>query len=125
MNRIKTLLWRLKIFLFKRYDIVRCKTLKSNVFYESDTRLLHSAFQCLVDWVEKSRGFEWWSPGGIQEHETAYKELERLYFWWKEVRPKSQKLLDEHFTCELEDILWQEEQQNLKSLVELRGHLWT
>ena len=49
--------------------------------------LLHSSFQCLVDFVEKEKPNEIVDWNWNKEHRHAWKEINTLYKWWTIERP--------------------------------------
>lgn len=79
---------------FKRYNVVKIKSLKPG-WWDFDTRLLHSSFDLLVEFVEKGKSLERYMWDQDQEHITAEKEIRDLYDWWKNRRPARKSIMDE------------------------------
>lgn len=85
---------------------------------DKDVVLTHACFQCLVDFMEKEKPEEsvvWtYSP----ETAHAWKELNYLYQWWKQITTSPAPALSEQEQTALET-------KNLKRLVNVRGYMWT
>jgi hypothetical protein len=64
--------------------------------------MLHAAFGLLVDFVEKENALDIidWEGSG-DDHARAVVEIEELYDWWKNERPRRKRPLDQ-----LADDLW-------------------
>ena len=69
--------------MMKRINI----TTLGNRWHDTDEVLLHVAFQLLIDFVEKEHPDQTidWSTDVV--HRQAWKEIKRLYRWWKHIRP--------------------------------------
>jgi hypothetical protein len=94
---------------------LKIDTLNSQ-WHDQDQIMLHAAFQCLVDFIEKEKPgevVEDWKGMGAEAW-GAWLEMNRLYWWWK---------TREHaIWCEEEDDM---DDVMLKRLVAIRGYLWT
>lgn len=70
------------------------KTL-DQIYYDECERLLHAAFQCLVEFVEGEAGsikrINWKSD---KYHRKVYSEFNSLYRWWTKVYPNRKDLWD-------------------------------
>jgi len=64
-------------------------------WHDTDEVLLHAAFQLLVDFVEKERPDKVTDWSSDEVHRQAWKEIKRLYRWWKHVRPTRRSPLDD------------------------------
>ena len=61
---------------------------------DRDQVLLHAAFQILVDFIEKEHPESIdWNSNGL--HRRGWREMKRLYRWWKETRPNRKSPLDD------------------------------
>jgi len=69
-------------------------------WYDTDTKILYGNFQLLVDFVEKEEagGRIDWSH--TPQHQKIWDEIQELYKWWIEIRPKKWK---ENETPSMED----------------------
>ena len=92
---------------------LKIQTLDSR-WHDKDNVMLHAAFQCLVDFIEKEKPDEIvdWEGTGSEAY-TAWNEMNVLYAWWK-ARPAGWS-----------DDTYEEDQIMLHRLVEIRGFLWT
>ncbi len=70
----------------KRFNIVNMKSTLKPAYYDIDTRMVHANFTLLSEYVEKEMDTVCWDsdPGHIH----VKKEIDELYFWWKNVFPK-------------------------------------
>lgn len=112
-----------KCALWHRHNVVRCKKL-SPTWHDRDHLMLHAAFQCLVDFIEREEPWyfkasdeeirEAWKDFAERGEEeiAAWRELRELYAWWEDYESDD---LDQH----------EFETEQLVRLVKLRGHLWT
>lgn len=82
-------------------------------YHDPDTVMLHSAFQCLVDFVEKEDGLTCLDK---EVHGEEINRSEELYRWWLEYSSAE----DPNKVCSYE-----EASCKLKELVDIRGFLWT
>ena len=73
--------------------ILKIKTL-SKEWADRDRILLHAAFQVLVDFIEKEKPEKIIEYDSDQQHRKTWKELTRLYRWWKKERPKRKSPLE-------------------------------
>jgi len=138
----------LRCWVWHRYNRVHIKTL-SPTWIDRDTVLVHAMFQVLSDFIEREKPQEVLvTEGGM--HDDEWKEIFRLYNWWKNVALKFDSMHDydtiEHKPLTFENMNeshTEEEQQwwnevrrreqefevellaNMKRLCELRGMLWT
>jgi len=116
---------------FKRFDIVKLKTLKPG-YHDIDTRMLHACFNLLTQYVECEKPFDFieWDHDEVHRHVAS--EIKYLYHWWKEVYPNRYKteasiLKDHEYKrwMEWENVCEEEDKQNLIRLMEIRPYLWT
>jgi hypothetical protein len=128
----------LKCFFWHRYRTVKPTSLPGHGWVDRDELMLHCAFQCLVDFVEKEE-----RPNPCQDFETYKRqwgdddersnfslsddyllekrkvdlEILALYNWWKvdylEIRDT------------LRNDTYEEINKMFHRLVEIRGYLWT
>lgn len=112
----------LKCLVWHQYHVVRCEKLQPT-WHDRSELIMHVAFQCLVDFVEKEH--PWELEATLEEFKEAYnmnpedgehqyhlsQELSALYHWWKAYDGYGEN-----------DAL---ENEKLKRLIELRGHMWT
>lgn len=141
------------IYWLKKFRKKRLKiTTLNSQWCDQDEVLLHACFQTLTNFIEKEepQGYNDWEYD--QLHSTAWAELTRLYNWWTVRRPKRDMIHDKLFNgierpgridywnykdeypeyneamnkySELLDKQEKEDQDNLKSLIEFRGFMWT
>ncbi len=64
-------------------------------WYDKDELLLHAVFQILADFVEKERPEKIINWNADKKHHEAWKEIKKLYNWWKKVRPNRRSPLDD------------------------------
>jgi hypothetical protein len=67
----------------------------SRKWHDTDEVLLHAAFQLIVDFVEKERPDKVTDWSSDEAHRQAWKEIKRLYRWWKHIRPTRRSPLDD------------------------------
>lgn len=79
---------------FNRFNKIEMPTLEPG-YYDSDTRMLHGAFNLLTDFVEKEKPFERIDWDYDEAHRHAAKEIKELYDWWKCSYLKRRSLLDD------------------------------
>jgi len=102
-------------------------------WHDRDEILLHAVFQTLVDFMEKEHveAIAW---DADEPQRKAWAELTDIYKWWKEVRPKRvnppddaklglQEMVDEYYQYEQRS--WDEDQNNLHRLINVRHFMWT
>lgn len=127
-----------------RYNVV--KTGLKPGYYDCDIQMFHACFSLLVGFVERECAhMEWvlssmgWSKlpkpksqedreryglsylDGMAKNHEEYKTLKDLYIWWKYVRPNR----EEPETYQNMESQEDEDTENLKKLVEIRGIMWT
>lgn len=87
-----------------------------NKWHDQDQIMLHAAFQCLTNYIEKEKPGEVidWRGTGAEAYD-AWQEMSRLYCWWK-TRDHDAWWTDEDDT--MDDVM-------LERLVAIRGYLWT
>jgi len=84
---------------------------------EWDELMLHAAFQCLVDAIEKDRiDRRGWSSD--KEGRRIWKEIKTLYDWWK-ARPN--RVIEDD---PIEEKAEKEDQKYFHRLIEIRFYLW-
>ncbi len=124
LNRFLRAKWYyLSCLFWHRYHVVKCKKL-APTWHDRDEIILHTAFQCLEDFIEKEEPWEFlatkekmqeaygeFDPGRIH----SWNEIRDLYMWWADYR-----------TCIFdEEKNRQEEDCNLHRLINVRRYLWT
>ena len=123
--RLSRLYWYLRGVLWDRHNVVKCKKLPPT-WCDRDYVLLHAAFQCLTDFIEREQ--PWQFKASDDEIRKAYEdcgvraerevrdweELRSLYNWWKEYDEASPN-----------SVQYEESTKKLHKLVDLRGYLWT
>lgn len=95
------------------YWLIRPKTLPIG-YYDQDTRILHGAMQCLVDFYEheyKSNDWDW-----CELNRHAGNEITEIYQYWVVDRPK----LDES-----DDSLYDTDNEMLHRLIDIRKYMWS
>jgi hypothetical protein len=91
-----------------------------NDWRDKDDVLLHACFQILKDFVEQEKEtieiIDWTNS---EETIQAKAEIDFLYNWWKQrvINDKNLTLLDER--------IYNEDNQMLKRLIDVRKYLWT
>lgn len=110
----------LKCRVWHRYNVVVCRSLPPT-WVDRDTVLMHAAFQCLVDFIEKEKPWEFTASdermqAGYADFEpkriNEWKSIRELYFWWMkrrnewgdELRSQDQKML--HRLVDVRELLW-------------------
>lgn len=69
-------------------------------WYDTDTKMLFGVFQLLVDFVEKEEAGERIDWSQTPQHQKVWDEIQELYTWWTEIRPKQWR---ENETPSMED----------------------
>lgn len=87
---------------------LKIETLR-NDYHDPDMVLIHAAFQCLVNFVEKEDGL---NHCNYEYHKKDIDKCKELYDWWKA----------NHSKYSLEDKTFDEK---LKELIEVYHFLWT
>ena len=89
-----------------------------NGWRDKDDVILHACFQLLKDFVEKEKyvieQIDW---NYDKETQNAKAEIDFLYNWWRE------RFNEEDF--DKINQRYEEDNQMLKRLIEIRKHLWT
>ena len=140
-------------FLYKQikpYNHVRVKSIE-NHWHDRDKLLLHASFQILVDFIEEEKPFEIIDYSVSEKSSKEKEELQFLYNWWKNERPKRVDIIDlidekdiPHTIEEIlnspknsiwskacresykQDIAWyKEDTKMLMRLIKIRDRLWT
>ena len=88
---------------------LKIHTLERGQWYDKDHILLHTAFQILVDFVEKERPAEIVDWQHDELHRHAWSEISQLYHWWKEERPNRHDPLDDVTRPSLKELFDSEE----------------
>lgn len=100
----------------KPSNLLQIESLTEN-WCDKDVVILHACFQLLKDFVEKEKEIieqiDWEDTKGKKE---AKKEIDLLYNWWLE---RSQREND------LDQNQYDEDNQMLKRLIDVRQHLWS
>ena len=78
----------LRCLLFKRYNIVKIKTLPPT-YSDPGEVLLHVAFQVLCNYIEKEDPFEWFD---VSQNPEKWDKIRNLYNWWKIERPARKEI---------------------------------
>jgi len=128
----------LKCWAWYRYSTVKPSSLEGHGWVDRDELMLHCAFQCLVDFVEKEErpnpceNFETykqlWGTDEVRVNSSIsddfllsrrQRDLEMLalYNWWKVDYPK--------LTDTLRNDTYEEINKMFHRLIEIRGYLWT
>lgn len=74
-----------------RYHVVDTK-LKPG-YYDPDILILNACFSLLVDFYEGTKNTISWEHS--EEHQRVKQEMDELYYWWTEERPKREDLMPE------------------------------
>jgi len=108
-RKLKHWWYKFTCWAWHRYTTVKPDNL-GHGWFDRDCLMMHLAFQCLVDYIEKEEPFEiiQWDP-------VIAREILDLYYWWLSYR--------EHFSSCHEDT--DKEDEMLHRLINIRGHLWT
>jgi len=87
---------------------------------EWDELMLHAAFQCLVNFMEKDDpGIVYWDS--TKKMKKVWIEIQELYKWWTKERPEREKNIELSMSDESD----KEDQKNFQRLIKIRGYLWT
>jgi hypothetical protein len=123
----------LSCLLWHRWNVLRIDSL-GPTYTDCDTIMLHAAFQCLVNVVEKGGLYEGWRLDDIASHVAeqtedwsrahiarqleGYVKIRDLYVWWTVTRPARDagEYKDEHDA---------EDQAKFMELAAMREWLWT
>lgn len=88
-----------------------------------------ACFKLLCDFVENQSHYIAWEAD--EPHAEAKKEIDYLYNWWKNERPKRQKEVDQEYEkmsgldgFDAKRKLYEEEDNNLIRLMKIRRFLW-
>ncbi len=119
--------WWTRGILWDRFNIVKCKSLPPT-WNDRDQVLLHAAFQCLTDFIDKEKPWEFDASSktiyaeyntevdgkampGMDQIVKDWKTIKRLYRWWNQRKhdydsnPADNSMLHE--------------------LINIRGYMWT
>ena len=117
--------YRLKCFCWHRYTTIKPKTLPYHTWCGKVHLILHCCFELLSRFMERELGIgtkdehlgniNWDSD---EAHKEALAEMRELYNWWKDVNRDPDTLLDDWTT-------WDEQQNQLRRLIEVRKYMWT
>lgn len=72
--------------LWGRYDKVNPRSLDAGYYREPGTRILHSAFECLLQFWENNKPYE--TIVMDDNNKELYDKAKELYVWWKWERDK-------------------------------------
>ena len=64
-------------------------------WHDTDELLLHAAFQLLVDFIEKEHPDKMTDWSFDQTHRQAWKDIIKLYKWWKHKRPNRKNPIED------------------------------
>lgn len=127
----------IKIDVDRFIEPVNKSSLSSYSWMDSDTKILYSMFQILVDYIEKEKPGESIDWNSDKEHRKAWLEIQKLYEWWIIDRPKREencnKLLESNHQMDTgfkeynlaEQKGDNEDTEMLMRLVVIRNYLWT
>lgn len=135
-----------------KYHIVRTRLEPG--YYDPDTQMFEAVFGLLCDYVENNTKWEVINWESDEQHSQAWKEMNDLVYWYKEIYPNREDILDaarpephismkklmgnmdEHdpevgayrkymdFRTEMEAKWKQEEEDQLIRVIKLREFLW-
>ena len=80
LGALKDIFWWIAHRTWRRFDRVKLRFLKP-AYWDPDTRMIHSMFTILCDFVEKEADRVNWDA--TPEHKHARDEMVDLYLWWK------------------------------------------
>ena len=120
-----------KCWTWHRYRTVKPTTLPGHGWIDRDELMLHCAFQCLVDFVEKEKrpdpgpDFETYKQGWgdsvsdeyLLEQRKIDTEILDLYHWWKKDYPELKNTLNNDTYDDINKMFHR--------LIEIRAYLWT
>jgi len=121
-NKISNWWYLLRCWAWHRYRTVKPSSLEGHGWIDRDMLILHCMFELLVEVVEQEdllTGHINWDYSDEFRH--AKKEIEELYYWWKntylkEIYPKGDPLHSQTY---------EEVNKQCHRLIEVRGYLWT
>ncbi len=64
-------------------------------WHDRDEMLLHASFQILIDFVDKEHPGDIIDWSATRKHKKVWKEICRLYKWWKKDRPVRKSPLED------------------------------
>ena len=82
---------RIDVDRFMSYNSEGKPSYKNYHWYDADTRLLYVNFQILVDFMEQEEPGEIIDWSQTPEHKRVWDELNEIYNWWINVRPKREE----------------------------------
>jgi len=140
-------LWEFKHKYIPKYNYSKCPTgLDPTQYYDIPELMLHVNFKFLERFVEQEECFETINWDSDKYHACVASEIEDLYWWWKNERPKRDLIIDFLYEA-TDDVHWLEstdknlkiykelnrletfwdleDTYNLKRLMHIRMYLWT
>jgi len=140
MKSLKDKLYYLKCLLFKRYNVLKIKTLPPT-WMDEDYLLVHANF-AVLEYFMSGPGIKDINWECDNEHRQLWKELNEIRDWWNhrsyresleseanrqwydhQETPKEKELLDK--SRHLQSKHLQEEEDMLIRLIKIRHSLWT
>ena len=109
---------KLKCRVWHRYNVVVCRSLPPT-WCDRDHVLLHVAFQCLVDFIDLEKPWEFTATteqiaGAYEGHRTHdWEKIKQLYYWWQVRKNRHDE------DAEGDD------DAMLHRLIDVRGYFWT
>ena len=100
----------------KPSNLLKIETL-TDQWLDKDVIILHACFQLLSDCIEKENllnGHIDWSAK--EDSQKAKNEIELLHHWWIHRKTKTEELGEKQY---------EEDNQMLKKLIDIRKYLWT
>lgn len=135
-QRLSDSYYEVRAFFFP-YNVLRIPSLP-RTWSDRDEVLLHTCFQILIDYVEKEDTWilsdidkeiekeeaDEYNIGWHRQHKENHLKLRELYFWGKNDLPRLYEITS-NMSYKEEQEFEKEITNKLKTLVELRGYLWT
>jgi hypothetical protein len=119
---MKACYWVLILFM-QPANILHIRSLYAG-WMDKDHVLLHACFQILSDFVEKEmrvQDFPDWNTD--ESSQNAKGEIEALYEWW--LHRKDDRTMDAAKTFRENERIYEEDDNMLKRLIDVRRFLWT
>lgn len=102
-------------------NVLKISTLDED-WSDKDNVMLHACFQLLTDCIEIEKLDEFTDWQQNDTYKQAKKEIDELYFWWKErVKAEHENKLDPGWINDQHD----KDNEMLLRLIKIRGFLWT